>query len=127
MARRVIGRVELRAESKSMGVEALFDTGATKSYVSSRLADELGYVRYKEPRKVMLAVENMEGLVIGYLTAGVVINGCELPLEHAFGVIKALRHDAIIGMDIMEPYDIELDVKEGKVKFRRFPPTLEIV
>ena len=117
----------LRTEAKSISVEALFDTGVTKSYLSSRLADELGYVKYREPRKVMLAVENMEGLVIGYITAGVMINGCKLPLEHTFGVVEGLRHNVIIGMDIMEPYDIELDVREGKVKFRRFPPTLEIV
>jgi hypothetical protein len=56
VAKRVVGRVELRTEAG-----ALFDTGATKSFVSSRLVDELGYVRYGGPRKVMLAVEGMEG------------------------------------------------------------------
>jgi predicted aspartyl protease len=127
VAGRIVGRVELRTEAKGVEVEALFDTGAAKSYVSSRLADKLGYVKYGEPRKVMLAVEGMEGLVVGYLAARVVIDGCELPLEHAFGVVEGLRHDAVIGMDIMEPYDIELDVEEGKARFRRFPPTLEIV
>ena len=127
MAGRIVGRVRLHTEAKSINVESLLDTGATKSYISSKLADELGYVKYREPRKVMLAVKNTEGLVIGYLTAAVVINGCELPLEHTFGVVEELRHDAVIGMDIMEPYDIELDVKEGKPKFRKFPPTLEIV
>jgi hypothetical protein len=30
-------------------------------------------------------------------------------------------------MDIMEPYEIALDVKTGKVFFKRFPPILEIV
>lgn len=127
MARRVVGGVGLRTETKKITVEALFETGATKSYVSSKLAHELGYVKYREPRKVMLAVENMEGLVVGYVTAGIMVGGCELPLEHTFGVVEALRHDAIIGMDIMEPYEIELDVREGKAKFRRYPPTLEIV
>ena len=127
MARRAVDRVRLRIEGKDVSAEALFDTGATKSYVSSKLADKLGYVKYREPKKLMLAVEGMEGLVVGYLTAGVVVNECELPLEHTFGVVEGLRHDVVIGMDIMEPYDIELDVKEGKAKFRKFPPTLEIV
>jgi len=127
MAGRIVGKVGLRTEAKSVNVESLLDTGATKSYISARLADELEYVKYREPRKAMLAVENMEALVIGYLTAGVMINGCELPLEHTFGVVEGLRRDAVIGMDIMEPYDIELDVKEGRAKFRKFPPTLEIV
>lgn len=52
----------------------MFDIGATKSFVSSRVADELGYVKYREPKKVVLAVEGMEGLVIGYLVARVVID-----------------------------------------------------
>jgi predicted aspartyl protease len=126
VAKRVVGRVELRTEAGGVEAEALFDTGATKSFVSSRLADELGYVKYREPKKVMLAVEGMEGPVVGYLVARVVIDGCELPLEHAFGVVDGLRHDAVIGMDVMEPYDVELDVKEGRARLRRVPPTLEV-
>jgi len=27
----------------------------------------------------------------------------------------------------MEPYEIVVDAKEGKVAFRKFPPTVEIV
>jgi len=127
VARKVVGRVELRTEAKSVEAGALFGTGATKSYVSSRVADELGYVKYREPKRVVLAVEGMEGLVVGYLAARVVIEGCELPLEHAFGVVEGLRHNVVIGMDITEPYDIEPDVKEGRARFRRFPPTLEMV
>jgi hypothetical protein len=30
-------------------------------------------------------------------------------------------------MDIMEPYEIVLDVKTGKVFFKRFPPILGMV
>jgi len=127
VARKAVGRVEPRTKAKSVEAEALFDTGATKSYVSSRVADELGYVKYRKPKKVVLAVEGMEELVVGYLAASVVIEGCELPLEHAFGVVEGLRHGVVIGMDIMEPYDIELDVKEGRARFRRSPPTLETV
>jgi len=127
VARKVVCRVELHTEARSVEAEALFDTGATKSYVSSRVADELGYVKYREPKKIVPVVEGMEGLVVGYLAARVVIEGCELPLEHAFGVVKGLRHDVVIGMDIMEPYDIKLDVKEGRARFRRSPPTLETV
>jgi len=55
------------------------------------------------------------------------IEGFELPLEHVFGVIDGLRHDVIIGMDIIEPYEIILDAREGKVKFKKYPPTIELV
>ena len=45
----------------------------------------------------------------------------ELPLSHVFGVVSELRYPVIIGMDIMEPYEIALDVKTGKAFFKRFP------
>ncbi len=32
------------------------------------------------------------------------------------GVIYGLRHPVIIGMDIIEPYEIMLDVKKGEVQ-----------
>jgi hypothetical protein len=64
--------------------------------------------------------------VVGYLVARVVIDGCELPLEHAFGVVDGLRYDVVVGVDVMEPYDVELDVKEGRARLRRVPPTLEV-
>ena len=55
------------------------------------------------------------------------VEGYELPLEHVFGVVDGLKHDVVIGMDIIEPYEIILDAREGKVKFRRYPPIIELV
>lgn len=40
--------------------------------------------------------------------------------------MEALNHDTIIGMDLMEPYEILIDAKEGKASFKRFPPVIEI-
>ena len=48
-------------------------------------------------------------------------------LSHVFGVVEGLSHDIIIGMDVMEPYEIVVDTKEGKALFRKFPPTIEII
>jgi len=127
MARRVIGKVELYVEGEHAEVGALFDAGATKSYVSFRLAERMGYSKYAEPKETLLAVENKTAYVVGDLLARVLVNGCELPVRHAFGVIDGLRHDVIIGMDLMEPYEVVLDVKEGKVGFKRYPPVLEII
>jgi len=126
MARRIVGSVELRVGNRSLRTSALFDTGATKSYVSLKLAEKLKFVRYDEPREVLLAVEGKKAYVVGYLTAKVIIDKCELPLEHTFGVIEGLREDIIIGMDIIEPYEIILDMREGKVKFKKYPPALEL-
>jgi hypothetical protein len=33
----------------------------------------------------------------------------------------------VVGMDVMEPYEIYIDVEEGKLKFKRVPPVMELV
>ncbi len=127
MVKGVISKVTLRVKEKCVKVDALFDTRAMKSFASLKFSDELGYEKYDEAKGVLLAVENAEVLMVGELIARVMIAGFELPLSHVFGVVEGLRHDLIIGMDIMEPYEIFVDVKEGKVGFKRYPPTLEII
>lgn len=127
MARQIIGKVGLKVNEKLMEFNALFDTGATKSHVSLTTAEEMGYVKDKEPKDVLLAVKGRKAHVLGYLTARVLVNKCELPIEHTFGVVEGLRNDVIVGMDIIEPYELALDIKDGRVKFKKYPPTLEIV
>jgi len=127
MVRRVLSKVGLTVQGKGIDVEAIFDTGSTRSFVSLQLAEKLGYVRYDRPKEVLLAIKDKKASMTGELIARVTILGYELPLSHVFGVIEALNHDTIIGMDMMEPYEILVDAKEGKVSFKRFPPTIEII
>ena len=127
MVRRVIDGVSLNVQGKSVKAEAIFDTGATRSFVSLEVAEKLGYSKYDEPKEVLLATKDKTALIVGELVARVTMLGCELPLSHVFGVIENLSCDVIIGMDLMEPYEVEVDVKEGKARFKRFPPTIEIV
>jgi predicted aspartyl protease len=127
MVSRFIGRVTLTVGGRSVDVEALLDTGATRSFVDVGVAEKLGYTRFDKPREVLLATRDIKAYFIGELVARVTIESFELPLSHVFGVISGLRYPIIIGMDIMEPYEIALDVKTGKVFFKRFPPILEMV
>jgi len=126
MVRRVLSKVGLTVQGKGIDVEAIFDTGSARSFVSLQLAEKLGYVRYDRPKEVLLAIRDKKASMTGELIARVTILEYELPLSHVFGVIEALNHDTIIGMDMMEPYEILVDAKEGKVSFKRFPPTIEI-
>jgi predicted aspartyl protease len=127
MVRRILDKVGLTVQDRGAEVEALFDTGATRSFVSPQLAEKLGYVRYDEPKEILLATKDKRALMVGELIARVKMLGYELPLSHVFGVVEGLTHDIIIGMDIMEPYEILVDAREGKVYFKRSPPTIEIV
>jgi len=127
MTRRVVGKVGLALREKGMDVEAIFDTGATRSFVSLELAKKLEYTRYGKPREVLLAAKDKKANMVGELISRVTILEYELPLSHVFGVIEELNHDLIIGMDLMEPYEIVVDAKEGKASFKKFPPTIEII
>jgi predicted aspartyl protease len=127
MVRRILDKVGLTVQDGGAEVEALFDTGAVRSFVSPQLAEKLGYVRYDKPKEILFATKDKRALMAGELIARVKLLGYELPLSHVFGVVEGLTHDMIIGMDIMEPYEILVDAREGKVYFKRSPPTIEIV
>jgi len=127
MTKRVISRISLLVQKKRIDINALFDTGATRSFVSLKLAERLGYNRYEKPKEVLLAVKDKKALIIGELIARVRILDYELPLSHVFGVIENLSHEVIIGMDLMEPYEIIINTKKGEISFKRFPPTIELV
>ncbi len=127
MVAQMTDKVILRVGGKAIESTALFDTDATKSFIDLKLAEKSGFTRYDKPKEVLLAVEGSNAYIIGYLVARVKIKGFELPLEHVFGVIEGLCHEVMIDMDIIEPYEIILDAREKKIKFKRYPPTIELV
>jgi predicted aspartyl protease len=117
----ILDEVVLSTREKCRKVKALFDTGAVHSYVSDKVAEELGYERYKTPRLIP------QGEEIGEIPGvRVTIGGCEMPHSHTFGVLRGLRHEAVIGMDIMEPYQIRLDHEKGKPYLEKCPPEVEL-
>lgn len=117
---KVLDRVRMYKNDKFLDVNALFNTGSAKSYVAERVAKGLGYKQYDKPRKVPLAVENYEAEVIGGLTCFLEIAGYRLPIEETLGVIKDLRVDVIIGIDIIELYEIALE--RDRITLKRVPP-----
>lgn len=118
-------RIRIYREERTVEVEALFDSGSARSYLAERVARELGYELYPEPRKVPLAVGGRYADVVGYVPAvEIEIAGYRLPERETLGVVKDLVVDAIIGVNIMEPYQIVLEPK--RVAFRKTPPTSHI-
>ena len=120
-AMRVRERIKIFKDDKCVEVEALFDTGSARSYLAEHIACELGYELYDKPRRVPLAVKGGFAEVIGYVPAvEIEIAGYRLPERETLGVIKDLLADAIIGVNIMEPYQIILE--KDRVTFRTVPP-----
>ena len=118
---RVRERIKIFKDGKCVEVEALFDTGSARSYLAEHIACELGYELYDKPRKIPLAVKGRFAEVIGYVPAvEIEIPGYRLPERETLGVIKDLLADAVIGVNIMEPYQIVLE--KDRVTFRTVPP-----
>ncbi len=46
MVSHIMGRVTLTVGGRSVEVEALFDTGATRSFVDVGVVEKLGYTRF---------------------------------------------------------------------------------
>ena len=75
----------MSVQGKSVEAGIVFDTGATRSFVSLKVAEELGYTKYREPKEALLAVKSGKALMVGELAARVTMLGCELPLSYVFG------------------------------------------
>jgi len=123
----VKGKLKIRNGEKWMEPTALFDTGATLTYISERVAKKIGFNLYPEPKKVPLAVLDKEAEVIGDLTVSLEIDGCPMPRRETLEVIKDLRFDAIVGLDIIEKYDVILDTKNGRVRLKNYPPEVVLI
>jgi hypothetical protein len=112
--------IKVHGGEKAIEVSALFDTGSGKSYLDEGVAEKLGYERYPEPIKVPLAVKGEEAEVIGRLHAYIEIAGYKLPEEETIGVIRDLAVEGIIGLNIIEPYNIILE--KDRIRLREYPP-----
>ena len=114
-------RIKVYKDGRFLEVVAIFDTGAGGSYLSDRAAKEIGYEEYPQPRRVPLAVKEKEAEVVGYMRAvDIEVAGYVLPEKETIGVIKDLNVDAIVGLNLIEKYNITLE--KDAVAFREYPP-----
>jgi len=114
-------------KNRSKHIRALFDTGAKFTYVSENIGKELGFTPYKEAKDVQLAVKGMKGKIIGEASFIFTIDKYEMPLPIQTYVIEDLMEEAIVGTNFMEGFEVELDLKEGKVKLKRYPPEVRLI
>lgn len=57
MVVRITSKVILKVDGKAIEATALFDTGATKSFVDLKLAEKVSFTKYDKPKEVLLAVK----------------------------------------------------------------------
>ena len=123
-----IANVELRYKGKVVKLKALVDTGASKSVISKRLANELGaFIPIEEPYELRTADEKGRLRIIGRCMVGVVFQGVKVPGGAVFEVAENLRRDVnvIIGRPEIDAWDI-IFTPEGP-RPRKVPIEFEII
>jgi len=121
-------RVKLSSGGKSIEVEALVDTGASKSVVSKELAERLNaLIPLKEPYEIRTADEEGRLRIVGRCMVDVEFQGVRVPGGAVFEVAENLRKgvDLIIGRPEIDSWGIVF-TPEGP-KPRKVPLEFEII
>jgi len=123
-----VADVELGYGSRVVKVKALVDTGASRSVMSRRLADQLkALTPLKKPYELRTADKGGGLRIIGFCNVDVTFQGVEVPGGARFEVAENLRDDIdlIIGRPEIDAWDIVF-TPEGP-KPRRVPIEFEII
>jgi len=120
--------VELSYGAKRVKLRALVDTGASKSIVSKKIADELGaFIPLREPYELRTADEEGRLRIVGMCRVGVVFQEVNVPGGATFEVSDNLRRDIdlVIGRPEIDSWDI-IFTPEGP-RPRKVPIEFEII
>jgi len=120
---RVYRTLKISGTKGHANVKALFDTGASRTFISEDLAEKTGYSRFPEPREVLTAAKEKRLKVIGMALFETEIEGCKVPWAPAY-VSPELIEEMVIGVDLMEAHNIKIDPKTGNIDVSEF---LELV
>jgi len=119
---------ELTYGGKSVRLKALVDTGASKSVIPRRLADELkAFTPLKEAYELRTAEKDGKLKIIGYCRVGIAFQGVKVPGGALFEVAENLREDVefIIGRPEIDAWDVVFTPEGPKPK--RVPIEFEIL
>jgi predicted aspartyl protease len=96
-----------------MTVKVLFDTGASFTVVKKDVAEKIGHILPTDVKEVTLTDDKTRLKVLGYIPISTVLEGS--PIDDIAYVIDELAEDLIIGVKVMEFYDIKLDPSTNKI------------
>lgn len=123
-----VADVELRYADKSVKLKSLVDTGASRSVISKKLADELkAFIPLKEPYELKTADEKGRLKVLGRCMVDVVFQRVKVPGGAVFEVTENLRRDIelVIGRPEIDAWNIIFTPKGPKPK--KVPIEFEII
>ena len=120
--------VELRSGDRVIRLRALVDTGASRSVISKRVADQLeAFMPLREPYELRTADKSGRLRIVGEALLEVVFQGVKVPGRVLFEVAENLREDidVIIGRPEIDAWDI-IFTPEGP-RPRKVPIEFEII
>lgn len=123
-----IADVEIKHGGKTIKLKSLVDTGASRSVMSKKLADELGaFMPFSKPYELGTADKEGKLRINGFCNLDVIFQGIEVPGGARFEVAENLRGDMtlIIGRPEIDTWDI-IFTPEGP-KPRKVPIQFEIL
>jgi predicted aspartyl protease len=105
--------LKIRSSKGEMTVKVLFDTGASFTVVKKDVAEKIGHILPTDVKEVTLTDDKTRLKVLGYIPISTVLEGS--PIDDIAYVIDELAEDLIIGVKVMEFYDIKLDPSTNKI------------
>jgi len=110
---RIYRVLRVRSSRGELAVKALFDTGASFTVVRRDVAEKIGHILPTDVREVTLANGKTKLKVLGYIPISTVLEGS--PIDDIAYVIEELAEELIVGVKVMEFYDIRLDPSTNRI------------
>jgi predicted aspartyl protease len=110
---RVYRVLRVRSSRGELAVKALFDTGASFTVVRRDVAEKIGHILPTNVKEVTLADGKTKLKVLGYIPISTVLEGS--PIDDIAYVIEELADELIVGVKVMEFYDIRLDPSTNRI------------
>jgi predicted aspartyl protease len=105
--------LRVRSSKGELTVRALFDTGASFTVVRRDVAERIGHMLPTGVREVTLADGKTKLRVLGYIPISTVLEGS--PIDDVAYVVEELAEELIVGVKVMEFYDIKLDPSTNRI------------
>jgi predicted aspartyl protease len=110
---RIYRSLKIRSSKGELVVRALFDTGASFTIMRKDVAEKVGHILPTDVKEVALADGKTKLKVLGYIPISTTLEGS--PIDDIAYVIEDLAEELIIGVKVMEFYDIKLDPSTNKI------------
>jgi predicted aspartyl protease len=110
---RIYRVLKVRSSRGELNVKALFDAGASFTVVRRDVAEKIGHILPTDVREVTLADGKTKLKVLGYIPISTVLEGS--PIDDIAYVIEELAEELIVGVKVMEFYDIKLDPSTNRI------------